>query len=166
MNQKYGNCVLFALCIVLCIYQTSQEAILLWGVVVACEQCIHTLCIASFYSCYIDMKLWQWVTQIEMCSNTSSAKQSLLEFCVGFIMPFVCWCFVKTVYYSALHFFSFARCGAVGKVVQELKYTFVLITDGGPDHNNTFLSVQLGLISHFLHHNLDMIQDESTAPYR
>lgn len=27
----------------------------------------------------------------------------------------------------------------------------VLFTDGGPDHNNTFLSVQLGLIALFLH---------------
>ena len=41
----------------------------------------------------------------------------------------------------------------------------VLYTDGGPDHNTTFLSVQLGLISLFLHHNLDMIEAVRTAPY-
>ena len=33
----------------------------------------------------------------------------------------------------------------------------VLYTDGGPDHNNTFLTVQLSLIAIFLQHNLDMI---------
>ena len=41
----------------------------------------------------------------------------------------------------------------------------VLYTDGGPDHNNTFLAVQLGLISLFLHHDLDMIEAVRTAPY-
>ncbi len=41
----------------------------------------------------------------------------------------------------------------------------VLYTDGGPDHNTTFLSVQLGLICLFIHHNLDMIEAVRTAPY-
>ena len=38
-------------------------------------------------------------------------------------------------------------------------------TDGGPDHNNTFLSVKLGLIALFLRHDLDMIEAVRTAPY-
>ena len=42
----------------------------------------------------------------------------------------------------------------------------VLYTDGGLDHNNTFLSVQLNLISLFLHHDLDLIEAARTAPYR
>lgn len=40
----------------------------------------------------------------------------------------------------------------------------LIYTDGGPDHNTTFLSVQLGLIALFLHHDLDMIEAVRTAP--
>lgn len=42
----------------------------------------------------------------------------------------------------------------------------VLFTDGGPDHNNTFLSVQLGLIALFLQHDLNMLEAVRTAPYQ
>ena len=50
---------------------------------------------------------------------------------------------------------------------QQLNNPIVLIyTDGGPDHNNTFLSVKLGLIALFLHHDLDMIEAVRTAPYQ
>ena len=43
----------------------------------------------------------------------------------------MCWYFVKTLY-TTVHFisFSFAQCGAVGKVVQDLQYTFVLDNQG------------------------------------
>ena len=41
----------------------------------------------------------------------------------------------------------------------------LIYTDGGPDHNTTFLSVQLGLIALFLHHDLDMVEAVRTAPY-
>lgn len=48
---------------------------------------------------------------------------------------------------------------------QQVDNPIVLIyTDGGPDHNNTFLSVKLGLIALFLHHDLDMIEAVRTAP--
>ena len=43
MNQKYGNCVLFDLCMVICMYGRSNETILLCGIVVAYEQCTRTL---------------------------------------------------------------------------------------------------------------------------
>ena len=41
-----------------------------------------------------------------------------------------------------------------------------IYTDGGPDHNNTFLSVQLSLIALFVKHDLDMIVAVRTAPYQ
>ena len=41
-----------------------------------------------------------------------------------------------------------------------------MYTDGGPDHNLTFLSVQLALIALFIHFDLDMLQAVRTAPYR
>ena len=41
----------------------------------------------------------------------------------------------------------------------------LLYTDGGPDHNVTFFSVQLGLIALFLHHDLDLLEAVRTAPY-
>ena len=37
-------------------------------------------------------------------------------------------------------------------------------TDGGPDHNVTFLRVKLGMIALFLKHDLDMLQAVRTAP--
>ena len=50
---------------------------------------------------------------------------------------------------------------------QQVGNPIVLIyTHGGPDLNNTFLSVKLGLIALFLHHNLDMIEAVRTAPYQ
>ena len=42
----------------------------------------------------------------------------------------------------------------------------IMYTDGGPDHNNTFLSVQLSLIALFLKHDLDMIIAVRTAPHQ
>ena len=42
----------------------------------------------------------------------------------------------------------------------------VLFTDGGPDHNNTFLSVKLGLIALFLQLDLDMLEAVRIAPYQ
>ena len=39
-------------------------------------------------------------------------------------------------------------------------------TDGGPDHNNTFLSVKLGLIALFIQLDLDMLEAVRTAPYQ
>ena len=36
----------------------------------------------------------------------------------------------------------------------------LLYTDGGPDHNVTFLSIQLGL---FLHHDLDLLEAVRTV---
>ena len=41
----------------------------------------------------------------------------------------------------------------------------VLYTDGGPDHNVTFLKTQLSLISLYLSHDLDMLIAVRTAPY-
>ena len=41
----------------------------------------------------------------------------------------------------------------------------LLYTDGGPDHNITFFSVQLALIALFLHLDLDMLEAMRTAPY-
>ena len=41
----------------------------------------------------------------------------------------------------------------------------LLYTDGGPDHNLTFLSVQLAIIALYIHFDLDMIQAVRTAPY-
>ena len=50
---------------------------------------------------------------------------------------------------------------------QQVSSPILLIyTDGGPDHNSTFLSVKLGLIALFLHHDLDMIEAVRTAPYQ
>ena len=50
---------------------------------------------------------------------------------------------------------------------QQINSPIVLLyTDGGPDHNNTFLAVKLGLIALFLHHDLDMIEAVRTAPYQ
>ncbi len=42
----------------------------------------------------------------------------------------------------------------------------VLYTDGGPDHNNTFLSVQLSLIALYLENDLDMLLALRTAPHQ
>ena len=39
-------------------------------------------------------------------------------------------------------------------------------TDGGPDHNVTFLRVKLGMIALFLKHDLDMLQAVRTAPHQ
>ena len=44
-------------------------------------------------------------------------------------------------------------------------YILLIYSDGGPDHNTTFLSVQLGLIALFLRHDMDMIEAVRTAPY-
>ena len=41
----------------------------------------------------------------------------------------------------------------------------LLYTDGDPDHNLTFLSVQLALLALYIHFDLDMIQAVRTAPY-
>ena len=41
----------------------------------------------------------------------------------------------------------------------------LIYTDGGPDHNTTYLSVKLGIIAFFLQHDLDMIEAVRTAPY-
>ena len=40
-----------------------------------------------------------------------------------------------------------------------------LYTDGGPDHNNTFLATKLALISIFLEKDLDMLVAVRTPPY-
>ena len=79
----------------------------------------------KLYLCYIDWKLWQWVNvaQIEMCSNPSTAKHSLLVFCVGFSMPFVRWYFSQDT--ALPHFFTFTQWGAVDKVVKESRYTYI-----------------------------------------
>jgi hypothetical protein len=56
----------------------------------------------------------------------------------------------------------------LGKILKEQEGNpeiLLLYTDGGPDHNVTFLSVQLGLIAVFLHHDLDMLEAVRTAPY-
>ena len=57
----------------------------------------------------------------------------------------------------------------LSKVILERKIQspiLLLYTDGGPDHNVTFLSVQLGLIALFLQHDLDMLEAMRTAPYQ
>ncbi len=38
-------------------------------------------------------------------------------------------------------------------------------TDGGPDHNVTFISVQLSLIALFLQHDLDMLEELHLASH-
>ena len=40
-----------------------------------------------------------------------------------------------------------------------------LYTDGGPDHNNTFLATKLALMSIFLEKDLDMLVAVRTPPY-
>lgn len=42
----------------------------------------------------------------------------------------------------------------------------LLYRDGGPDHNVTFLSVQVSLIALFLIHDLDLLTAVRTAPYQ
>ena len=46
------------------------------------------------------------------------------------------------------------------------KPILMMYTDGGPDHNNTFLSVQLSLIAVFLKHDIDMAIAVRTAPHQ
>lgn len=61
------------------------------------------------------------------------------------------------------------HCTELSKVLQERQIVspiMVFYTDGGPDHNNTFLSVQLSFIALFLHHDLDMLEAVRTAPYQ
>ena len=56
----------------------------------------------------------------------------------------------------------------LSKVLKEQKSNpaiFLLYTDGGSDHNVTFLSVQLGLIALVLQHDLDMLEAVRTASY-
>lgn len=56
----------------------------------------------------------------------------------------------------------------LSKILKEQKGNpaiLLLYTDGGPDHNVTFLSVQLSLIALFLQHDLDMLEAVRTAPY-
>ena len=59
-----------------------------------------------------------------MCSSTCTAKQSLRPFCVGFSVPLRAGALPR--HYTTSFFFSFAQCGAVSKVAQELKYTCVI----------------------------------------
>ena len=40
-----------------------------------------------------------------------------------------------------------------------------LYTDGGPDHNTTFLATKIALINLFLEKNLDMLIAVRTPPY-
>lgn len=61
------------------------------------------------------------------------------------------------------------HCTELSKILQERQIVspiMVFYTDGGPDHNNTFLSVQLSFIALFLHHDLDMLEAVRTAPYQ
>ena len=56
----------------------------------------------------------------------------------------------------------------LGKILTQEGFSFPLLflyTDGGPDHNLSFLSVQLSLIALFIHFDLDMIAAVKTAPY-
>ena len=56
----------------------------------------------------------------------------------------------------------------LSKILAELNSNsaiLLLYTDGGPDHNVTFFSVQLGLIALFLHHDFDLLEAVRTALY-
>ena len=46
------------------------------------------------------------------------------------------------------------------------KSVLLVYTDGGPDHCNTFVSVQLSLITLFLNLNLDLLNTARTAPHQ
>ena len=47
---------------------------------------------------------------------------------------------------------------------KEIPPILLMKTDGGPDHNVTFVSVQMALSALFLHHDLDMLVAVRTAP--
>ena len=56
----------------------------------------------------------------------------------------------------------------LGKILSQEGFSsplLLLYTDGGPDHNLAFLTVQLSLIALFIHFDLDMIVAVKTAPY-
>ena len=58
------------------------------------------------------------------CVQTPVLQNKL---CLLFVYAFLCLCvLVFCQDTTLLHFFSFAWCGAIGKVVQELKYTYVI----------------------------------------
>ena len=60
------------------------------------------------------------------------------------------------------------HCTELGKILSQENISspiLLLYTDGGPDHNLTFLSVQLAIIALYVYFDLDMIQAVQTAPY-
>ena len=60
------------------------------------------------------------------------------------------------------------HCTELAKILSQESISspiLLLYTDGGPDHNLTFLSVQLAIISLYISFDLDMIQAVRTAPY-
>lgn len=57
------------------------------------------------------------------------------------------------------------HCTELCKIMTVQNDTRPIYTDGGPDHNLTFFSVQLALIALFLHFDLDLLEALRTAPY-